>query len=117
MAIRKQAIGVALLALTGVAACQAPVQPDLTGAGFDAEQVYRHTCLVCHEGTGAGTMLLDLTTLSQINGGQFPAHQVMDIIDGRADVRAHGSPMPAWGTHYSQDQIIDLTNYLASIQQ
>lgn len=43
--------------------------------------------------------------------------EVIAIIDGRQDVRAHGSPMPVWGARHSADEIRELATYLATIQQ
>ena len=105
-------LGAALAAGLGLAACQAPVAP-----ATEAGEVYRDTCLLCHAGSGAGAMAPDLTTLSAANGGEFPAEEVAAIIDGRGNIRAHGSPMPAWGERFSPELIADLTAYLASIQE
>ncbi len=116
MIIKKLTIGIALLAIMGLTACQAPAR-----SGSESEQVYRDTCLACHAGSGAGsgagTMLFDLTGLSAANGGQFPRVQVYQIIDGRSRVRAHGSPMPVWSDRFTPELILELTEYLASIQQ
>jgi hypothetical protein len=44
----------------------------------------------------------DLTVLAKKNGGVFPTERVHQIIDGRAQVGAHGSrEMPVWGSRYS----------------
>ena len=44
----------------------------------------------------------DLTTLSKINGGVFPFARAYETIDGRQEVRAHGSrDMPIWGREFS----------------
>ena len=43
--------------------------------------------------------------------------QVIDIIDGREEVRAHDSGMPLWGARYSEAEIMGLAAYLATIQQ
>ena len=40
----------------------------------------------------------DLTQLGKQNGGQFPFWRVYRTIDGREEVRGHGSrEMPMWG--------------------
>ncbi len=72
---------------------------------------YESSCAVCHgvngKGGGSFSQLLqfsmpDLTTLSKRNGGVFPAAHVYQIIDGRAEVKAHGTrEMPIWGRHFN----------------
>jgi hypothetical protein len=40
----------------------------------------------------------DLTALEAANGGEFPVTRVMETIDGRREVGAHGPrDMPVWG--------------------
>ena len=74
-----------------------------------------------------------LTGLAAANGGVFPMQEVVAIIDGRTDVRAHGSGMPVWGTVYqdpmagavsgqspdliARGRILSLAYYLESIQE
>lgn len=72
---------------------------------------YRSNCATCHgaAGKGDGPMadvinlaMPDLTALSKNNGGIFPAERLREVIDGRAEVAAHGSrDMPAWGDAYN----------------
>ena len=74
---------------------------------------YINSCAACHgeEGKGDGplagvieTGIPDLTTLSQRNDNVFPLARVYEIIDGRADVQAHGSrDMPVWGQRYGME--------------
>lgn len=113
---RLSAAVLALVPLVALGACQAPVQqgpqPD-TGSGA---VFYRATCATCHEGGGVGPAP-DLTRLSALNGGTFPIGQVTRIIDGRAGLRAHGSPMPVWGGILTQAEVRNLAAYIASIQQ
>lgn len=108
---------------------------------------YLANCAVCHgsEGTGDGpyaellkVAMPDLTTLSQQNDGDFPFERVRRVIDGRADVAAHGPrDMPVWGYEYSTEatqfprdyydeeqaetivrgRILSLLDYLQSIQK
>ncbi len=99
-----------LMSVIATAGCQSPAE-----APSGPEQVYRDACLICHAGPGASAP--DLTTLSAVNGGSFPMEEVIAIIDGRQDVRAHGSPMPVWGARYSTEDIRSLAAYLATIQQ
>lgn len=74
---------------------------------------FNNSCASCHgndaKGAGFLTRLFrgvdpgDLTQLSKNNGGQFPSERVFEVIDGRADVAAHGDrKMPVWGERYWQ---------------
>lgn len=48
--------------------------------------------------------LPDLTVLAKKNDGVFPADRVKEVIDGRAELRAHGPrEMPIWGNEYSKE--------------
>lgn len=38
----------------------------------------------------------NLTLLAKNNGGVFPMLGVLQVIDGRSGVRAHGGVMPLW---------------------
>ena len=76
----------------------------------------------------------DLTQLSKLNAGKFPEERVMEVIDGRADVKVHGMrDMPVWGDWFNReaagadtgkqarelivnDRIASLINYVKSIQ-
>ena len=94
-------------------------------------------CASCHgdEGRGDGPFTkmfgvhpIDLRLLSLNNDGEFPYQYVRTIIDGREDVRTHGTrTMPVWfnelwssmdtaGTRQTLERIDNLTEYIASIQ-
>lgn len=72
---------------------------------------YLNSCAVCHgeEGKGDGplagiieTLVPDLTTLAQRNDNVFPMARVYEVIEGTADVQAHGTrEMPVWGRRYA----------------
>ena len=73
------------------------------------EHEYMNSCAACHgaeaKGDGPLAKLLtervpDLTRIAERNGGVFPIDRVMDIIDGRKQIRAHGDSMPVWGSRY-----------------
>lgn len=104
---------------------------------------FRHHCAVCHGLGGKGESVMttfnlltvtptDLTQLSRQNKGQFPFWRVYRIIDGREEVKAHGSrDMPIWGDAFLQEEegtsaaarartlgrILLLVHYLESIQE
>ena len=73
----------------------------------------------------------DLTQLSKKHNGQFPFWQVYRIIDGREEVKGHGTrDMPIWGEVFRQPEgdkrvdetraigrILALVHYLQSIQE
>jgi mono/diheme cytochrome c family protein len=108
-------------------------------------QAYELQCAVCHgmdaKGNGFYTASLkvappDLTTLSNRNGGVFPVDRVTKVIDGRAEIAAHGSrDMPIWGRRwgasaaehyvdvpYDQEvyirlRVISIIDYLNRVQQ
>ncbi len=80
------------------------------------DREFRNACASCHgeDGKGAGflTRLFkgidpgDLTQLSANNGGEFPYDWVLDVIDGRIEVAAHGErQMPVWGDRYTVDSL------------
>lgn len=105
---------------------------------------YRNSCASCHgaEGKGDGPLRAslqkppsDLTLLAQRNGGVFPAQRVQQVIDGRSEVKPHGSrEMPIWGERFTNQgnseyfdvafnadayvaaRIVLLTDYLNRIQ-
>jgi mono/diheme cytochrome c family protein len=74
------------------------------------EHEFRNSCALCHGTDGRGhTAILktappDLTTLATRNHGVFPVDRIYAVIDGRDEVRAHGSrEMPAWGDRYTAE--------------
>lgn len=110
---------------------------DLDSMG---RRFYERYCSACHgmDGKGQGPVALDLRTepadLTQIakrRGGEFPVAEIAAYIDGRKDVRAHGSrDMPVWGERFSEQvgggslgeevvrgNLLILIQYLQSIQQ
>src|SRR5450759_2539476 len=71
---------------------------------------YLWSCAVCHgiDAKGSGplaaqlkTSPTDLTRLAENNGGVLPVSTLYETIDGRQEVKAHGTrDMPAWGYRY-----------------
>lgn len=109
------------------------------GTTSRAELLYRVHCLNCHgeraKGDGPLREFLtvrpaDLTRLRRDAEGRFPVDRVVETIDGRRQVRGHGSrEMPVWGitfqdTGRNHDQeeevrhaILELARYLESLQE
>jgi mono/diheme cytochrome c family protein len=93
---------VSLLGLLGSVVC---AQEDEIIAGGKIK--YEKYCATCHghqaKGDGPSAALLmikpaDLTQLRKRNGGQFPFWRAYRMIDGREQVRGHGTrDMPLWG--------------------
>jgi mono/diheme cytochrome c family protein len=108
-------------------------------AGGELE--YQNYCAVCHgidaRGTGIMSKYLtvrpsNLTQLAKTNKDQFPFWQVYRTIDGREEVRGHGTrEMPVWGARFRHDaggsgsaersqvagRILSLVFYLQHIQE
>ncbi|WP_299754134.1 c-type cytochrome [uncultured Boseongicola sp.] len=106
---------------------------------------FENSCASCHgeDGKGAGFLTRvfrgvdpgDLTQLAANNDGQFPSDKVFQVIDGRAEVAAHGDrKMPVWGDRYwersmteygpdelnrqrARSRVLELVYYLQSIQE
>lgn len=94
------------LAVIGISTSSALAQSE---AGL---QEYLQACASCHGIAGQGNGPLaeyltvevpDLTQIASANDGDFPMGAVLRIIDGRDDVRAHGSDMPVWGSRYMME--------------
>ena len=102
-------------------------------------------CAICHgmdaKGNGSDAYNLevappDLTLLARNNAGVFPTDHVIDVIDGRAQIKSHGlREMPNWGKQYAvsaaehfagspydqeafiRGHVLILVDYLRRIQQ
>lgn len=106
-----------LLAPAGAAvAADKPIKPvDVGKAEFEA------ACAVCHGVTGKGNgpmagqlinRVPDLTVLARNNYGVFPFDRVVQIIDGRQEVKTHGPrEMPIWGRAFNMQTSIFFENY------
>ena len=108
-------------------------------AGGEIE--YQNYCAICHgvDGRGYGIMAKfltvqpsDLTQMAKKNTGRFPFWKVYRTIDGREEVRGHGTrDMPVWGARFRADakgddtgsrsqiagRILSLVFYLQHIQE
>ena len=82
---------------------------DAVDHGRDLFRIY---CASCHGPAGRGdgpvaselvNRPVDLTALAGGNGGVFPEERVRSTIDGRADLRSHGTrTMPIWGLAFQE---------------
>jgi mono/diheme cytochrome c family protein len=128
-------IAISICALTKLAPAQ---EMEVIMAG---ELEYQQHCAVCHgaDGKGYGSMRKfltvepsDITQTAKKNGGRFPFWQIYRIIDGREEVRGHGTrEMPVWGARFRSQaggddtgsrsqaagRILALVFYLQQIQE
>lgn len=104
------------------------------------ERLYRSSCSACHgmhaRGDGPVAPILkvpvpDLTLIAARRDGSFPDEEIYRVIDGQADLGAHGPRnMPIWGYEFfSEDpddesahreasqKVESLVEYLRSIQR
>jgi mono/diheme cytochrome c family protein len=108
-------------------------------AGGEIE--YQRHCASCHgmDARGDGPLAkyltvkpADLTQVAKKNGGEFPFWQTYRIIDGRDEIKAHGTrEMPVWGQRFLAEQgskdrysetevtgrILSLVFYLRHVQE
>jgi mono/diheme cytochrome c family protein len=104
------------------------------------KKLYGRYCSACHGPSGKGDGVVaqfmrphpaDLTQLAKQAGGKFPYYKVMQTIDGRETVRAHGDPdMPVWGQLFTDEEgdspqrhavargkVVLITDYVETLQQ
>ena len=145
-------LGLAVGSLMMIGARAAVAEGSVAGAPLVSEGIslelghrdYMNYCAACHgaDAKGDGTLgefltlaVPDLTKLSKLNAGKFPEERVMDVIDGRVDVKVHGMrDMPVWGDWFNReaasadtgkaaremivnDRIASLITYIKSIQE
>ncbi|MGB9072777.1 MAG: cytochrome c [Terriglobales bacterium] len=111
-----------------------PIKPTSAASG---QEMYKNYCAVCHgvdgKGNGPAAEALkvptpDLTTLTQKNGGTYPAMKVSSVLRGEQMMPSHGSKdMPVWGDlfwhlsggHASEvhQRVSNLNNYIESLQK
>jgi len=82
-------------------------------ASLDGQALFRQHCAVCHgvdaKGGGPAARALrrpptDLSLLSRMNGGKFPALAVQLAIKGASAIPEHGnSEMPMWGSVFNEN--------------
>lgn len=104
---------------------------------------YNAACASCHglQGLGDGpaaeqmkVRVPDITGLAKANQGVFPFDRVYQIIDGRTEIKSHGSrDMPIWGQSFrrqssayfvtgdsesaARSRILALTEYVYRLQR
>lgn len=137
----------ALISLAaGSAGLMASVSVSAAGNSDIGKIEYDSHCAACHGLNGKGddspfkTELVkpipDLTVLAKQNNGVFPSDRVYQIVDGRQEIKSHGSSeMPIWGAAFKsetsvyfdknapgsteaaiRDRILALTEYLQRLQ-
>ena len=102
--------------------------------------IYLKYCSACHgeggKGDGVVSQLMlpkppDLTQLARKASGKFPFYDVVQRIDGRETLRAHGdAAMPVWGVVFQAEEgespdaqaiargkVVLIADYLERIQQ
>jgi len=130
--MRKTLVAAVFACLGSIAAYAADDAPG--------RETYVRYCGACHGPNGrgdgiAGTFMrpkpIDLTQIAKGNKGEFPFMHVMETIDGRTTVRAHGDPqMPVWGELFTDQanstsarqtevrgKVMAITDYVRSIQE
>jgi len=125
-----------LVTLCVFAAAQIKTSTAPYSTPTSGRQMFQSYCASCHgrEGKGDGPAASalksppgDLTELAKRNNGNFPVDRVNAVLNGRAELAAHGSEeMPVWGpvflklsnerTSLVQMRIGNLVTYLQSIQ-
>ena len=134
-------LGSLLVALTlaSLAAC-AGATTAVKSPVERGKQQFRVSCAGCHgadaHGNGPVAPILkvpvpDLTLIAARRGGAFPADEIFRIVDGQADLSAHGPRhMPVWGYEFfgedpddevahraAADKIDQVVSYLRSVQR
>ena len=112
---------------------RAPAAQTSPASGHD---MYVSYCAACHgkDGKGDGPAApalkvapADLTALAQKNSGKYPVMKVTSVLNGQANLAAHGNKeMPVWGPIFwrmsggheaeVQQRIGNLNRYIESIQ-
>ena len=139
MVVGRLILLVAILVASLISTTQALAQETEVVAGGELE--YQNHCAICHgvEGKGRGIMAKflsispsDLTQLAKKNAGRFSFWQVYRVIDGREEIRGHGTrEMPIWGARFQAEargsdpgsrsqvsgRILSLVFYLQHIQE
>jgi mono/diheme cytochrome c family protein len=130
---------IAILIAPLISTTRAVAQETEIIAGGELE--YQNHCAICHgvDGRGRGIMAKfltispsNLTQLTKKTAGRFLFWQVYRVIDGREQIRGHGTrEMPIWGARFQTEaggsdpgsrsqvsgRILSLVFYLQHIQE
>ncbi len=140
--MKRVAFATLLLTAAPLLGTMAFAQKEKVDVGKQEFQVH---CAICHgvdaKGNGPDAYNLeaappDLTLLARNNAGVFPVDHIVEVIDGRAQIKSHGlREMPIWGKRYAADaaehfggspyeqeafvrgRVLILVDYLRRIQQ
>jgi hypothetical protein len=131
---RKASMKFDIIAIVGAVMIGVPAVVLAATGIEDAKRDYEVACASCHGLTGKGdgplkdelkSRVPDLTVLARNNNGAFPFNRVIQVIDGREQVKAHGPrEMPVWGNSFrlhdtgptASSRIKALTEYLNRLQ-
>lgn len=107
---------VAVFVVAGLGACADELCMSLSDR-YSGTILFQLHCASCHgenaRGNGPVSPFLnvsvpDLTQISASHGGRFPDEEVFRIIDGQAEMPAHGTRhMPVWGYEFFGQQSDD----------
>jgi mono/diheme cytochrome c family protein len=106
--MKRSTLAALLVGAAAIGMASVPLAAEKLDVG---KREYDASCANCHglDGKGGGSFaqmlqvsMPDLTTLAKRNGGVFPISRVYNVIDGREEIKAHGTrEMPIWGRHFS----------------
>ncbi|MCE9568458.1 MAG: cytochrome c [Rhodocyclales bacterium] len=121
---RKGAIIHAAVMMMGAAAATAIAADKTVDVG---KLEYEGACAACHgtDGRGGGIVasqmsvrMPNLTQLASANRGVFPFDRVYQVIDGREQIKAHGTrDMPVWGQAFRRQSSVYFQNYPVEDQE
>ena len=139
MTLGRLILYLAILIAPLISTTRAVAQETEVIAGGELE--YQNHCAICHgvDGRGRGIMAKfltispsNLTQLTKKTAGRFLFWQVYRVIDGREQIRGHGTrEMPIWGARFQTEaggsdpgsrsqvsgRILSLVFYLQHIQE
>ncbi|HXR88889.1 MAG TPA: c-type cytochrome [Steroidobacteraceae bacterium] len=113
---RSAIVTLALMVITTLVGCADELCMNLSDR-YSGAILFKLHCASCHgedaRGNGPVAEYLnvkvpDLTQISAAHGGTFPEEEVFRIIDGQAEMHAHGTRhMPVWGYEFFGQQADD----------